>query len=173
MRHIGGRGAWAVALAGAVVSTLMVLAPTSGYAGSAVIGGVKMNCAAAEVIVSNEVPGPGFAVDGAILFSPKHLSAYPPVVQRLVFLHECAHQYVGADERAADCWAVKAAKRQGWLSISGLRQACRAIWHTEADGYHVDGPQRCQQLLQCFETAPGGKKTASGFKGKKKKKTNN
>lgn len=166
MRTSGAKRAGGSLFAGLLVLAMTALAPAAAEAGSAVIGGVRMNCAAAEVIVSNEVPGPGFAVDGAILFSPKHLKEYPPMVQRLVFLHECAHQYIGADEGSADCWAVKAGKRQGWLTVSGLRQACRALWHTEADGYHLAGPQRCQQLLQCFETAPGPRKSARA--GKKK-----
>ena len=114
-----------------------------------------MSCAAAKVVVSNQVPGPGFAVQGMIMFGPKHLRAYPPIVQRLVFLHECAHQYVGTDESAADCWAVRAAKKQGWLNTGGLRQACKALWHTEADGSHLAGPERCDALKACFAGTSG------------------
>jgi hypothetical protein len=133
----------------------LVAMSASARAGSAVIGGVRMNCYAADVVVSDKVPGPGFAVAGAILFSPRFLSEYPPTVQRLVFLHECGHQYVGVDESAADCWAVSRAKRQGWLTHAGLGQACRAIIHTEGDGAHLAGPERCQALRQCFENAEG------------------
>ncbi len=132
------------------VSALSVLGSTNAVAGSATIGGVKLSCANTKVVISNQVPGPGFAVDGMIMFSPKHLRAYPPIVQRLVFLHECGHQYVGTDETAADCWAVKSAKKRGWLTAAGLRQACRALWHTEADGTHLAGPERCAALKQCF-----------------------
>ena len=124
-------------------------------AGDATLGGMRLHCHAAQVVVSNQVPGPGFAVPGLIMFGPKYLKAYPPIVQRLIFLHECGHQYVGTDENAADCYAVAAGKRQGWLTQAGLRQACKAIWHTSADGAHLAGPERCAALRQCFDTSPG------------------
>jgi hypothetical protein len=131
-------------------SALVGLGSDGAYAGSATIGGMKLSCANTKVVVSNQVPGPGFAVEGMIMFGPKYLRAYPSVVQRLVFLHECGHQYVGSDETAADCWAVRSAKKRGWLTSAGLRQACKALWHTEADGSHLAGPDRCDALKQCF-----------------------
>jgi len=134
---------------------LMISTVTGLMAGTATIGGMKLSCHAAQVVVSNQVPGPGFSVPGVLMFGPRFLRAYPPLVQRLVFLHECGHQYVGTDESAADCWAVKAGKRQGWLTRSGLAQACKALWHTQGDGVHLAGPERCAALQQCFETASG------------------
>ena len=144
-----GRPLWFVAAA------VLAASLSDASAGNAVIGGMKLSCSAAKVVVSNAVPGPGFAVDGIIMFGPKFLRAYPPAVQRLVFLHECGHQYVGVDESAADCWAVERGKRQGWLTRVGLNQACKALWHTQADGVHLAGPERCQALQQCFAAAPG------------------
>lgn len=144
----------------AVVAASALFAATvpNAVAGSAVIGGMKLTCRAAKVVISDAVPGPGFAIQGMIMFGPKYLRAYPPLVQRLVFLHECGHQYIGTDESAADCWAVEAGKRQGWLTRAGLAQACKALWHTQADGVHLAGPERCQALQQCYDTAAGRNK---------------
>jgi hypothetical protein len=72
--HLG-----AALLASALLS---MLGGSQAQAGSATIGGMKMSCAAAKVVVSNQVPGPGFAVQGLIMFGPRSLSAYPPIVQR-------------------------------------------------------------------------------------------
>jgi hypothetical protein len=138
------------ALLGVAASAMVALGSANAEAGSANIGGMTLSCANTKVVISNQVPGPGFAVDGMIMFGPKHLRAYPPIVQRLVFLHECGHQYVGTDETAADCWAVRAAKKRGWLTTAGLRQACKALWHTAADSTHLAGPERCDALKQCF-----------------------
>ncbi len=155
---VWSRGLWSVAALALGIACCAALAETRGAsAGSANIGGMRLSCAAAKVVVSNAVPGPGFAVQGLIMFGPKFLNKYPQIVQRLVFLHECGHQYVGTDESSADCWAVRSGKRQGWLTPAGLKQACRALWHTEADGAHLAGPERCDALKQCFETAPGRK----------------
>ncbi len=122
-----------------------------------------MSCHAADVYIGNDVPGPGFALPGKILLGPKHLKQYPGITQRLIFLHECGHQYVGADETAADCWAVRIAKRQGWLTQAGIRSTCRALWHTAGGASHLPGPERCAALVQCFNDAPG--------RGSKRKKT--
>lgn len=149
------------ALGSALLPAAMVAVVASAspaVAGSAVIGGMKLSCHAAQVVLSNQVPGPGFAVPGLLMFGPRFLHAYPPLVQRLVFLHECGHQYVGADENAADCYAVEAGKRQGWLTPAGLSQACKALWHTQGDGVHLAGPERCAALRQCYDSAPDRKR---------------
>jgi hypothetical protein len=138
----------------------LVAATEQALAGRAMIGGVMMSCYAANVVITDQADGPGFALPGEIIFNPKYLAAYPPIVQRLVFLHECGHQYIGNDETSADCWAVRAAKRQGWLTPAGLKQACRALWHTEGDGVHLAGPERCAALNSCYGAAPGSVKRA-------------
>ena len=139
----------------ALFPAVLLAGISTASAGTAMIGGMKMSCHAAEVVVSNQVPGPGFAMPGLLMFGPRFLKAYPPLVQRLVFLHECGHQYVGTDEGAADCYAVQIGKRQGWLTPAGLAQACKALWHTQGDGAHLAGPERCAALQACYAGAPG------------------
>jgi hypothetical protein len=155
VRLLRGRYWRGLMLAVSLLCSTTIAESPAALAGSASIGGMKLTCAAAKVVVSNAVPGPGFAVQGLIMFGPKFLRSYPPLVQRLVFLHECGHQYVGTDESAADCWAVRKGKRQGWLKMAGLNQACKALWHTQSDGAHLAGPERCDALKQCFESGSG------------------
>ena len=100
---------WIAAVASAISILALVTSTTRATAGSAVIGGMKMSCSTANAVVSAAVPGPGFAAPRLIMFGPKFLRSYPPLVQRLIFLHECGHQHVGTDENAADCWAVRQA----------------------------------------------------------------
>lgn len=160
-RGLSGYGlAWASRLwasAVAVVVGALAMGGSAGAGTTSQIGGITLSCHAAEVVVNDEVPGPGFAVPGLIMFGPRYLKQYPPLVQRLIFLHECGHQYVGRDETAADCYAVETGKRQGWLTAGGLAQACKALWHTSADGVHLAGPERCAALQACFEAAPDAK----------------
>lgn len=148
-------------------------------AGSTTIAGQKVSCYAAKKIVKhNGVPGPGYAGPGVIYLGPQYLKAYPPVVQRFIFLHECGHQYVGTDESAADCWAAKVGKKQGWFGDSALNSVCKAFWNTQGGQYHLPGPERCQVLKQCYASAAGrttaGKSqkvttTTAVVSGKKKK----
>jgi hypothetical protein len=147
-------------MVGATIAVSIGVATTA-EAGSAFIGGKRMSCYAANVVLNDKLPGPGFAVDGELWFNPKYLRNYPPVVQRFIFMHECGHQYVGIDETAADCWAVARGKQQGWLTEQGVALACKAIWNTASDGAHLDGPVRCEALKQCFLTAPGKNAKAS------------
>lgn len=130
--------------------------PAAASAGSTTVGGARVSCYAAKTIIKDKrVPGPGYASEGVIYLGPQHLNAYPAVVQRFIFLHECGHQYVGTDETGADCWAAKIGKRQGWFSEGGVNSVCKAFWNTQGGQFHLPGPQRCQALKQCFASAPG------------------
>jgi hypothetical protein len=139
---------------------------TPSTAGSTTVGGSKVNCYAAKKIITDKrVPGPGYASQGVIYLGPQYLKAYPPIVQRFIFLHECGHQYVGTDETAADCWAARVGKRQGWFSEAGVASVCKAFWNTQGGQFHLPGPQRCQVLKQCFASAPGRTYAAKATKG--------
>jgi hypothetical protein len=134
--------------------------------GSTTVGGAKVSCYAAKTIVKDKrVPGPGYASQGVIYLGPQYLKAYPPVVQRFIFLHECGHQYVGTDETGADCWAARVGKRQGWFNAAGVDSVCKAFWNTQGGQFHLPGPQRCQALKQCFASAPGRTYAAKATKG--------
>ena len=146
-------GAHFVTLAAMLATALWV---TGAEAGSTTVGGTKVSCYAAKTIIKDKrVPGPGYASQGVIYLGPQYLKAYPAVVQRFIFLHECGHQYVGTDETAADCWATKIGKRQGWFSEGGVNSVCKAFWNTQGGQFHLPGPQRCQALKQCFASASG------------------
>ncbi len=123
---------------------------SSAFAGSAVIGGYRMQCPGARVRFSRHSPGVGFAVRGEIVFNRKLMRRYPVVTQRMIFLHECAHQYVGRNETAADCWAIRTAKSQGWLSERGVHTVCRSFAGSNGSRTHLAGPQRCAAMLRCF-----------------------
>ena len=78
---------WSLAVTAAAMAVAFVnVSASPATAGSAVIGGKRMSCYAAEVVITDKAPGPGFAVAGQIIFNPKFLGQYPPLVQRL-----CVH----------------------------------------------------------------------------------
>jgi hypothetical protein len=164
-----------VAIVAAIVAAGVL--PRGAEAGSTTVGGARVSCYAAKTIIKDKrVPGPGYASQGVIYLGPQYLKAYPAVVQRFIFLHECGHQYVGTDETGADCWAAKIGKRQGWFSAAGVGSVCKAFWNTQGGQFHLPGPQRCEALKQCFADAPGRSYAARPAKvstikaGKKSKK---
>lgn len=142
----------AVISTAALLFAILAIAPkhaNEAWAGSARIGGRIMTCPRAEVIFSNELPGVGYAAPGRIALNRRLLRKYPRAVRRMIFLHECAHQYVGANETAADCWAVRRARRQGWLTRRGLKQVC-ASFKGSTGGTHLPGPARCRAMMRCY-----------------------
>ncbi len=130
------------------------------YAGTAVVGGRRMSCRPARVVLSRSTPHVGAARRGVITLNPRLLNRLPSVTRRIIFLHECAHQYVGANETAADCWAVRVGVRQGWLSERGVRQVCRAFAGSRGTGAHLPGPARCRAMLSCYRNAKGRRSRA-------------
>ena len=146
----------AFAVRSAAVLLALLLLGTAAQADSAVIGGKRMTCGAAKVVMDASLPGPGYSLPGVIMFNPRFLNAFTPITRRIVFLHECAHQYVGTDERQADCWAVRMAKRQGWFKESHIDEVCRSFWKSPGGLMHMAGPQRCSAMRSCFAAAPGG-----------------
>ena len=56
----------------------------------------------------------------------------------------------GPSETAADCYAVRRARREGWLSKQALEDIC-AVFNIAGHGpMHPDPEARCDQLRQCF-----------------------
>jgi len=159
-KHLMVSGAIALLAIGGNVTSGQSNVTGQAWAGATRIAGKRMNCRAARVVKSKTSPGVGYALSGVIVLDPRKLRRYPSVVRRLIFLHECAHQYVGRDEAGADCWAVRIAKRQGWLPKRGVRQVCKSFLGSSGSQYHLPGPARCRAMIQCFDAAPTRKRKA-------------
>ena len=145
-------------LALTVLAASLVPGPTHGLlgvgsaeAGSTVIAGHRMTCPRATIIRDSSIGAIAYARPGRIVLNPRAMRRYPVTVRRMIFLHECAHHYVGGNEPAADCWAVRRAKREGWLTRAGLRQVCRSFENSRGGGGHLPGPARCRAMTRCFE----------------------
>jgi hypothetical protein len=83
------------------------------------------------------------------------LKELPRPVQWLIYYHECGHILYGPNEAAADCYSVRRARREGWLSKEGLEDIC-AVFNIAGHGpVHPDPDVRCEQLRQCFAKKSG------------------
>jgi len=113
-------------------------------AASANIKGYRMHCgAAARIIDDPYLPNLGEAVLNRryMILNKRLLSRYPSAVARLVFLHECGHLQGIISEIRADCWAVRIAKRQGWLRAKHFRSICRSFGGNR---------HRCRAMRRCY-----------------------
>lgn len=121
--------------------------------GKLVVAGRALTCGDTPTLIRNF---PGYAVSSTlIVLNLGALSSLPPVVRWMVYYHECGHIHVGASEVAADCWAVKRARREGWLTQKGLNQVCAVFNQVGHGAAHPAPEQRCDLMRQCFRGGVG------------------
>lgn len=121
--------------------------------GRLVLAGRRMTCGRRPTVLDPNFVDYGGAYPGFLILNMKKIRRLPRAVQHYVFAHECGHQFRGPNEEAADCFAVKRGRRQGWLSGVGLNQICKFMAPLRGDTMHAPGSARCLQMRQCFKDA--------------------
>jgi hypothetical protein len=121
--------------------------------GRLVIAGRRLSCGATATLVRDFE---GFAVSSTvIMLNMQAMKDLPRPVQWLIYYHECGHILYGPSETAADCYAVRRARREGWLNQKSLDDVC-AVFNIAGHGpLHPDPEARCNQLRQCFAKKGG------------------
>jgi hypothetical protein len=121
--------------------------------GRLVIAGRRLSCGATATLVRDFE---GFAVSSTvIMLNMQAMKDLPRPVQWLIYYHECGHILYGPGETAADCYAVRRARREGWLNAQALDDIC-AVFNIAGHGpLHPDPEARCNQLRQCFAKKGG------------------
>ena len=121
--------------------------------GRLVVAGRKLTCGPTATLLRNFE---GFAVSSTvIMLNMQALKDLPRPVQWLIYYHECGHILYGPSETAADCYAVRRARREGWLDEKALDDIC-AVFNIAGHGpMHPDPEQRCNDLRQCFVKKSG------------------
>ena len=117
-----------------------------------IIAGFSVSCYGANTIVVDGLNDVAESAPGAILLNSILLESFPPVVQLFVYAHECGHQVVGLNEFAADCWAVKVGRNQGWLTMDGISTVEAGLANSPGDWTHMPGPERIQAMTKCYTT---------------------
>jgi hypothetical protein len=117
-------------------------------AGRLVIEGKRLSCGSTKTLLRDFE---GFAVSSTvIMLNMQALTPLPRQVQWLIYYHECGHILYGPSETSADCYAVRRARREGWLNDQALNDVC-AVFNIAGHGpVHPDPEERCNQLRQCF-----------------------
>jgi hypothetical protein len=129
--------------------------------GRLVIAGRRLLCGGTQTLLRDFE---GFAVSSTvIMLNMQALNPLPRQVQWLIYYHECGHIRYGPNETSADCYAVKRARREGWLNDQALEDVC-AVFNIAGHGpVHPDPDERCTQLRQCF-VKKGGATARDGGK---------
>ncbi|HSB60064.1 MAG TPA: hypothetical protein VLD66_10735 [Methyloceanibacter sp.] len=121
--------------------------------GRLVVAGRRLSCGATATLLRDFE---GFAVSSTvIMLNMQALKDLPRPVQWLIYYHECGHIIYGPSETSADCYAVRRARREGWLDDKALDEIC-AVFNIAGHGpVHPDPEQRCNDLRQCFVKKSG------------------
>ena len=136
-----------------LLSTSVVLAAPHGKLikpGRLMIDGLPVQCGRTPVLISERAPDFGSARRGLIILNPVKLHRLSRDAKLLIYYHECAHQYIGGSELAADCWAVQKVRREGLMNRAGLKNACSFIKSLPANRRHPSGVMRCRQMTRCY-----------------------
>ncbi len=121
--------------------------------GNLVVAGRKLSCGATATLIRDFQ---GFAVSSTvIMLNMQAMKDLPRQVQWLIYYHECGHILHGPSESTADCYAVRRARREGWLTREALEDICAAFNIAGHGSVHPDPQERCSQLRQCFATRAG------------------
>ena len=142
------------AVLGGALSSLPAPAEAEQWIGRSVtLGGHKLNCNNAQIMVDRTLPSEGGAGDDFVILNPDMLKNQPETVRIFVFKHECGHLTVGDSELKADCYAVQQGVREHWLDRKGLDQVCQSFDGAPETDTHPSAARRCRNLDQCFAAA--------------------
>lgn len=119
--------------------------------GTFAIDGIPVNCGPTTTILNPGLPDVAMADgNGNIILNPAVLNGLPTVLKLYWYAHECGHYHVGANEVAADCWAIRIGRDQGWFPPQAFQDLVQMFWNNPGDMAHPSGMQRVQNMMQCY-----------------------
>jgi len=119
-------------------------------AGQLRLDGHRLTCGRRPTVFDATLDDYGAAYPGFVILNPSLIARVPTPVKLWIYSHECGHQFRGASEEKADCFAVQRGRRQRWLTSEGLDQICQFIEPAQGSIMHYTGPERCRLMRKCY-----------------------
>ncbi len=116
------------------------------------IDGIPVVCGNVPTVVTTNIPDAGMFNGQAILLNPAVLGRLPTVLKLYIYAHECGHAVVGSDEVAADCWAIRVGRDQGWFPPQAFGYLVEFFRNNPGSMRHPPGPVRVQNMMQCYQS---------------------
>jgi hypothetical protein len=124
-------------------------------AGQLTLDGHKVTCGNRPTVLDNKLNDYGAAYPGFLILNPTLLNKVSTPIKMWIFAHECGHQFRGAEEEQADCFAVERGRRLGWLTLKGLDEVCQFLADVKINKAHYAGTRRCQAMRECYAGLSG------------------
>lgn len=118
--------------------------------GSFYIDGLPVVCGPTVFVVEPRLNDVGMAQPGIIYLNPNYFVPLPTSLKLFWAAHECGHQVVGINESAADCWAIRTGRAQGWFPPDQFNYMIEMFRNNPGDMRHPPGPRRVQDMIYCY-----------------------
>lgn len=141
----------------AVLFAMASALPTPAHAqvyppGTFGIDGYPVVCGSVTFVLNPQLNDVGQAQPGVIYLNPNVLMQMSTSMKLFWAAHECGHHVVGSNENAADCWAIRTGRDQGWFPPQAFQETIYQFQNNPGDFSHAPGPVRVQQMMQCYSS---------------------
>ena len=117
------------------------------------VDGIPVACGGVWFVLNPNLPDVGMADgQGRIFLNSVVLGQLPTMLKLYWISHECGHYFVGSDEDAADCWAIRLGRDQGWFPPEAFQLLLQMFQNNPGDVRHPSGPQRVSNMMQCYSS---------------------
>ncbi|MFB6449581.1 hypothetical protein [Bradyrhizobium tunisiense] len=152
-RSFGARVGMPAAILAALILSVLDSEAQQFPPGTFSIDGIPIVCGTNTFIMNAALPDVGMNHgNGFISLNPMILAQLPTVLKLYWVGHECGHSFVGMNEVAADCWAVRTGKAQNWFPPAAFAGLMAMFQNNPGDMAHPAGPVRVQMMWQCYNS---------------------
>ena len=143
-----------------ICSALFAIALLMSYAthaqvfppGQFAIDGIPVVCGRLPVDLTTNIRDVAMNNGQAILLNPTLIKGLPTAIKLYIYAHECGHAVVGLNEVAADCWAIRTGRNQGWFPPQAFALLQQYFCDNPGDLHHRPGPARVKNMIQCYQS---------------------
>ncbi len=118
--------------------------------GEFTISGVPVSCGSLPTVIDMNLPDTAMFNGSAILVNPSRVVGWPTPLKMWAYAHECGHFYQGVNEMAADCWAIKTGRNQGWFPPAAFNSIIALFQSNPGDLHHPPGVVRIENMRACY-----------------------
>ncbi|MBQ0960570.1 hypothetical protein KAK06_16570 [Ideonella sp. 4Y11] len=149
------RSMWRTCSAGATLIAAVFCLPANAQVygpGQFSMDGVPVSCGGMPTVVTAGIPDMAMNDGQAILLNPMSMGGLPTVLKLFVYAHECGHSMVGPNEVAADCWAIRTGRNQGWFPPQAFQLLMTFFQGNPGSFRHPPGPDRVRNMMICYQS---------------------
>ena len=117
------------------------------------VDGYPVSCGPVIFVLTSQLQDVGMADgQGHIFLNPYMFEGLPTPLKLYWVAHECGHYQVGSSEVAADCWAIRTGRNQGWFPPQAFQALMVMFQNNAGDMAHPSGPARVQNMWSCYNS---------------------